>query len=267
MVTLSPFLQEEAKMQIDSFVKYKRIPHLEEIPRILDNPVKVYEKIDGGNSQIRKIEGRVFCGSRAHFLTREEFFSQDWFKDFQKWAMNGYRFYNLPENLIVYGEWSSRHTLDYKPKFTNQFFLLDIFDLSTGKFLSYNEGRDKLVHLGIEGPLYLRTLFSGKTNMEQLKKMIGKSDYRDGDMEGLVIKNYDMQEFAKLWTSSVKRKGIVTQSDVQSTFFSLKDEGKPITRKNLLRELESDLRRSKRDVSLKEIEKAVERFYLSSLIH
>ena len=49
---------QEAKMEDNKYVKYKRIPHLEEIPHILDNPVKVYEKIDGGNCQIRKIEGR-----------------------------------------------------------------------------------------------------------------------------------------------------------------------------------------------------------------
>lgn len=250
-------------MEENSFVKYRRIPHLEEIPRILDNSVKVYEKIDGGNCQIRKINGRVMCGSRAHFLVREELFSQDWFKDFQKWALKDYRFYDLPENLVVYGEWSSKHILSYNPDFTNKFFLLDVFDLDKEKFLFYNEGRDKLLNLKIEGPLYLRTLFSGKIDMEQLKKMVDKSDYRYGDKEGLVIKDYNSQEFAKLWTSTVKRKGIVTQTDVRSIFLSLKEEGIHITRAKLLRQLESDLKKSGRGVPLKEIEKAVDGFYIS----
>ncbi len=262
MVMLSHSLQE-TEMEENRFVKYKRIPHLEEIPHILDNPVKVYEKIDGGNCQIRKINYRVLCGTRAHFLTREEFFTEDWFKDFQKWALKDYRFYNLPENLIIYGEWTSKHTLDYKPEFTNKFFLLDVFDLETHGFIPYNEGKERLLDLNIEGPLYLPTIFSGKTDIEQLKKMLEHSEYKNGDKEGLVIKNYNMQEFAKLWTSSIKRKGIVTQSDVQNVFLSLKDEGKSVNRKILLRQLESDLRRSKRNVPAKEIERVVEQFYIS----
>ncbi|HTZ41692.1 MAG TPA: RNA ligase family protein [Candidatus Omnitrophota bacterium] len=250
-------------MEDNLFVKYKRIPHLDEVPHILNNPVKVYEKIDGGNAQIRKIKGRVICGSRAHFLTREEFFSQDWFKDFQKWALKDYRFYDLPENLIVYGEWTSKHVLNYRPDFTDKFFLLDVFDLDAKRFVPYNEGRDRLLGLKIEGPLYLRTLFSGKIKTEQLEKMVEKSDYRDGNMEGVVIKNYDLQEFAKLWTSTIKRKGIITQSDVKSIFLSLADEGETVTKSKLLRQLESDLRRSNRNVSQKEIQDAVEKFYLS----
>jgi ATP-dependent RNA circularization protein (DNA/RNA ligase family) len=244
------------------FVKYKRIPHLDEIPHILDNSVKVYEKIDGGNVQIRKINGRIFSGSRAHFLAREKSFTQDWFKDFQRWVLKDYRFYNIPENLIIYGEWSSKHTLDYNLEFTNRFFLIDIFDLDKNKFLFYSEGRDKLLNLKIEGPLYLRTLFSGKTDIEKLKEIIEKSDYRGGNMEGVVIKDYNLQEFAKLWTSSIKRKGVVTQLDVKSIYSSLKDGGEIITKEKLLRELKSDLRKSGRDVPIDKIEKTVEEFYM-----
>lgn len=245
------------------FVKYGRIPHLEEVPHILDNSVRVYEKIDGGNCQVRKIEGRVICGSKANFLTREEFFSQDWFKDFNRWVLKDYRFYNLPENFIVYGEWTSSHTLNYYPNFTNKFFFLDVFDLDSNRFLSYNEGKNILLGLKIEGPLYLKTLFHGKTNMGELKRMVEGSEYREGDKEGLVIKNYNLQEFAKLWTSSIKRKGIVTPSDVKNIFFGLKDEGRLVNQRELVRELQSDLRKSRRDVSLKEIEMAVEKFYFS----
>lgn len=244
------------------FIKYKRIPHLDEIPKILNNSVEVYEKIDGGNCQVRKIEGRVLCGSRAHFLEREEFFRQNWFRDFQKWALKDYRFYDLPENLAIYGEWTSHHTLSYKPEFTNKFFMIDVLDLDTNRFIPYNQGKDRLLDLNIESPIYLKTLFSGKINIEQLKKMVEKSDYRKGNMEGIIIKDYNSQKFAKLWTSSVKREETVTQSDVNSIFLSLKDEGVIVTASKLFKQVESDLRKSGRIVSTREIERAV-KDYLS----
>ena len=190
------------------FVKYQRIPHFDEVPRILDNPVEVYEKIDGGNVQVRKIDGRILCGSRAHFLTKEKLFNQQWFKDFQKWALGNSGFYNLPDNLIVYGEWTARHTLSYKPEFTDRFFMIDVLDLNPNLFVPYSDSKQILSDLGIDDLIYLKTLSKGKISREQLVKLLGESEYRYGDREGLVLKNYDSQEFAKLWTSSVRKKGL-----------------------------------------------------------
>ena len=122
---------------IDEFIKYPRIPHLVEIPRLLNHPVEVYEKLDGGNVQVRKINGRVVCGCRAHYLGNPKYFRQEWFKDFQKWTFSNYSFYEIPENVIIYGEWLSRHTLDYKSEFTNRFFLIDLLDFDEGAFIEY----------------------------------------------------------------------------------------------------------------------------------
>jgi len=247
----------------NKFVKYMRIPHLEEIPRILNNPVEVYEKIDGGNVQVRKINERIFCGSRANFLIREKFFSQKWFKNFQKGALGNKSFYNLPENLVVYGEWTAKHTLDYKPEFTNKFFLIDIFDLDKHKFIPYEESRNKLSELEIKGAVYLKKLLEGYTTIEELEEMISSSDYRDGDKEGLVIKDYDSQTFAKLWTNSVRKKGIITSEDISFILLSLKDNGKVITEQELIREVEREFHRSKRNVPLQKIIDEVETFYSS----
>ena len=255
MIMLSPFLQEEAEMKEDRFVKYKRIPHLEEIPYILDKPVEVYEKMDGGNSQVRKINGRVICGSRANFLTKEKFFSQEWFKDFQKWALGNYSFYNLLEDLIIYGEWTSKHTLDYKPEFTNKFFMIDLFDLNSKRFIPYEKAREILSDLEIQNLIYLPILFKGKIDFDELTKMLGGSEYRYGDREGLIIKNYDSQEFAKLWTSSIKRKGIISLSDIESIALGIKDSGK---------EIERDFKRSNRQVSSILIKDSVEEYLKKS---
>ena len=248
-------------MEENKFFKYKRIPHLDEVLHILDKPVQVYEKIDGGNAQVRKINGRVICGSRAHFLTREKFFRQEWFKDFQRWTLRNYTFYNLLEDLIVYGEWSSKHVLDYKSEFTNKFFMTDVLDLNYKRFIPYEEAKEILFDLKIENLLYLTPLSKGKTNFEQLVKMLEKSEYSNGDREGLVIKNYDSQEFAKLWTSSIKRKGIITVSDIENIILGFKDSGKEIEKEKVIKGLEKDFRRSNRGVSHSAIEKKVDEYF------
>ncbi len=243
------------------FRKYERIPHLAEDKSILDESVEVYEKIDGGNVQVRKIEGRVLCGSRANYLTREEFFTQEWFKKFQKWALGNYGFYNLSENLIVYGEWTAKHTLDYKPEFTDRFFLLDVFDENKNKFVSYNNSKENLKKLGIEDIIYLRTLFKGMTDIEKVEGMIYDSDYRDDEREGLVIKDYKNQRFAKLWASSVKQKNEISPRDLWKTYFSLIEEGKKVNKAALTEEMQLDLTRSGREISLDKIKELIEQFY------
>jgi len=244
------------------FQKYIKIPHLEEVLSILDNPVEVYEKIDGGNVQIRKTQGRVLCGSRAHYITREEHFRFPWFKNFQKWALGNYSFYSLPEDLIVFGEWSAKHTLDYKPEFTDRFFLTDIFDLQQKKFIPYNEGKKKLVEIGIKEIIFLKTLLSDYTTKEKLEKMVSDSDYREGDKEGLVIKNYTTQKFAKLWTRFVRlKKGIITQPDIKSISLSLIDAGEDVTKGRLMEEILKDFNGGRRNVPVDKIETEVDRFF------
>ncbi|MCX6747000.1 MAG: hypothetical protein NTU63_02595 [Candidatus Pacearchaeota archaeon] len=246
------------------FVKYRRIPHLDEVPCILDNLVEVYEKVDGGNVQIRKINGRILSGSRAHFLTREKFFSQEWFKDFNKWALGNYSFYNLLEDLVIYGEWTSKHTLEYKPEFTNKFFMIDLFDLGSKRFIPYEKAREILKDMEIENLIYLEVLFKGKTDFNELTKMIEGSKYRYGNKEGLVIKNYNLQEFAKLWTSSVKRKGVVNVSDVKNVILGLKDSQKRVNKETVIQELELELKRSNRRVSSFAIESEVDYYFENS---
>ncbi|MDO8529012.1 MAG: RNA ligase family protein [Nanoarchaeota archaeon] len=249
-------------MTDNQFIKYQRIPHLEEVPHILDNPVEIYEKIDGGNAQVRKIGGRIFCGSRAHFLTREKLFTQEWFKDFQKWALGNQSFYGLLEDLVIYGEWTAKHTLTYKPEFTNRFFLLDVLDLNSRRFIPYAEARQILSDLGIENLLYLENLSEGKVSREQLVKMLTGNEYRySGEREGLVVKNYELQEFAKLRASSIRRKGIITASDIGNIIHGLKDSGKDITENRVVDELELDFRRSNRQVPLSVIQSSVSNYF------
>lgn len=246
------------------FVKYRRIPHISETPQILDKPVEVYEKIDGGNTQIRRIDGRIFCGNRTDFLTKERLFTQEWFRDFQKWALGNYSFYNLPDNLVLFGEWTSRHTLDYNPEFTNKLFMLDILDMDSGRFIPYETAKARVTDLGIEGLIYLAPLFKGEINFKSLMGLIEGSQYRNGNKEGLVIKDYDAQKFAKLWASSVEKKGVVSLSDVENIVHGLRDSGISVDRQVVIRELGLDLERSKREVSSSLVKRIVREYFKDS---
>ncbi len=210
--------------QDPEFIKYPEIPHLAEALDILDGKVQVFEKIDGGNCQVRMSNGRLFCGSRANFLKRKEFFRFDWFKDFNRWAMSNPSLRSLSENLIVYGEFAAYHTLTYLPEFTNRFFLIDIYDLNSERFLPYGKSRGILEDkLHTEDILFLDSLAKGRVNLDSVNALaMGPSQYSPYEREGVVIKDYRRQKFAKLWrTSVIKTRGGLLE-EIRKTIKSLK---------------------------------------------
>lgn len=239
------------------FVKYLEIPHLMEVPEILNrNCLEVYEKLDGGNSQVRVCDGRIFTGSRANFLNREEHFRFDWFKDFNKWTKSNHSFYNLPENFIVYGEFLAPHTLKYKPEFESRFFLIDVYDLSKSQFISYQNARRLLEDsLGIKNILFLEALAKGKISMEKLKEItMGESQYSEYGREGVVIKDYFNQRFAKLWRTSIdlSKKGLI--EEINKTILSLQHTNPLLAPGHLSLMVYKELKRSGRqDISLAKI--------------
>lgn len=253
------------KMAYVDFIKYPKISHLVGTLEMLDNPVEVYEKMDGGNSQIRKIKGRVISGSRSHFLGSDHSLSQPWFKGFQDWALSNYSFYKLPDNYIVYGEWLAPHTLDYKVEFVDKFFLLDVFDIDRKRFMPCSESEKVLQDLGIEDLNYLKPLISGKTNLNEIGKLLAKSSYRDGRMEGVVVKDYNStpQKFAKLWTSTMMLDNNENDDfceDMNRMALSLLDSGKKLSSHNLFMEAMEEFCSSKVSLSEEKIRELVDSF-------
>ncbi len=261
-----PNLVEHLDKPEPVFVKYPEIPHLTQVLKILDSDsLEVYEKLDGGNTQVRTHNGRIITGSRANFLSREEYFMFPWFRKFNNWAKSDYSFHNLPENLIIYGEFLSPHTLKYKPEFESRFFLIDLYDLNTGKFIPYESARKRLEDdLEIKNILFLETLAKGKQSMARIKELaIGKSHYSDYGREGVVIKDYHHQKFAKLWRTSVdhSEKGLL--EEIKKTILSLQNT-KPLLvpryiPEYLSRMVYNELKKSGRiDISLAEISDTIE---------
>ncbi len=250
------------------FVKYKRIPHLAEIPSILDNPIYVFEKLDGGNSQVRTYNGRILAGNRSNFLTDSFVHSKlhipecRWFGDFLRWASKNYSFYNLPEDKIVFGEWLANHTLDYDEKNMNRFYVIDVFDLQTEKFIPYENASVLLNKLGIKDIRFLRPIYKGKVDYEKLERLVDKSDYRCGKAEGLVIKDYCSQEFSKLWEKTIHRKKrTLSSEDVKRTILTMVESDLMINRETVFNELRLDYDRQRLNYSDEELKKIVNKYF------
>jgi len=249
-------------MEYPKFVKYMRIPHLAEIPEILDYPVEVFEKLDGGNVQVRKHKGIILAGNRSKFLIDKDT-RFDWFQNFLKWAKGNYSFYNLPENLIIFGEWLSHHTLSYPKKAENKFYVIDVFDTNEKKFLNYNEGEKLLDNFEIKDSRFLNPFLEGKVNKKILEKIVQHSDYREGESEGIVIKHYPSQSFAKLWASSIRKHAQIHYLDLKRTYMSMIESGEDISIKSITKKLYDDLRKSGLMVSQHKVQDYIFQHYNS----
>jgi len=183
----------------EKFIKYPGIPYLESRLDILREPVHLLEKLDGGNCQVRKIDGRIISGSRSNFLEGEIVNKIWWFKDFVSWANKNEQFYNLDENFILFGEWLAEHNLSYDEDKKKQFYFFDMYDIEEESFLEYEKGLNFLKMMGIEVNT-VDVLGKGLFCYGNLKSLCVNedSDYRNGPREGLVIKDYKNQRFAKL---------------------------------------------------------------------
>ncbi len=184
-----------ANNEAPEFIKYPKIGYLEETPDILDNEVEAYEKLDGGNVQVRTWQGRILCGNRTKFIT-ERSHPHYWFPEFYRWAQRNISLLNLDENFVLFGEWMSPHTLEYDSEFQNSFFLHDIFDTDTGLFLPYAQNAcDIAEYYGLNGIHIHDPVLRGRVSLAELEREAAKkSPYGAKKREGLVVKDYGIED-------------------------------------------------------------------------
>ena len=158
-----------------------------EVVSLLSGPVVVEEKIDGANLGISvNQDGRLRLQNRGDYL-RKPFSGQ--FKKLSAWI--GLRENDLismlGNSLILFGEWcAARHSVAYD-RLPDWFIVFDIYNSSTRRFCS-TKRRNELATL-LELPVVSEVL-RGKTTLPSLKDLVlnNPSQYRDGMMEGLVIR-------------------------------------------------------------------------------
>ena len=138
-------MMESKQSQADKpeFVKYPRIKALgsssQPIPLDLKTIVSVFEKIDGGNCQIRNRNWQLLPGCKANYLTNMNKENFEWFEKLLKWTYSNNSLYNLPEDIVVFGEWTGNHTIRYGPAFSDRFAMIDVLDLNSKRFVEYSD--------------------------------------------------------------------------------------------------------------------------------
>lgn len=189
------------------FVKYHKISTIvypDEISKLKDREVEVYEKLDGGNCQVRRVGEWAFLGgNKSNFLRGKKILKKrKWFERFNGWIYsNQESLSKLPCNVILFGEWLGNHTIKYNKENENQFYLIDAYDLSDKVFWPYEKGAEIVKILHIDPIRLLKPLFKGKVNKESLEKLLIEqpSDYYNGPKEGVVIKDYKEQKFWRMY--------------------------------------------------------------------
>jgi len=66
--------------------------------------------------------------------------------------------------------------------------------LADGIFLDYET---KIGHFNDWGLSYAPFIYIGKTDHESIRRFVGPSAFYNGQMEGVVVKNYEKQRFGK----------------------------------------------------------------------
>lgn len=175
---------------VDEFVKYPRTKHISgsgiqkgdedldvlRLDDLIGRHLVIEEKIDGSNSGISFVDGKLKLQSRGHFLTggpRERHFSM-----MKSWA--AHHQYNLFEMLgnryILFGEWCyAKHTIFYD-QLPHYFLEFDIYDKEQTVFLSTELRRFITEPLGIHS---VPVLYQGQINtIDQITNLVKKSLYK-----------------------------------------------------------------------------------------
>ena len=173
-------------------MKYPSIPLLEELREedpaafaaLMGSDVYVFEKMDGGNVQVRKdSNGSVDRGLRSGKVDGSTIERVPWAEEFEKYFWtNRERFQRLVPGTY-FGEFTIPADgefihVEYSPEFLSRFFLIDVAgEHNRGLFLPYEQAARRvkavsdIVHTA---PLVYR----GKLDEGQLEKLLyGKSEF------------------------------------------------------------------------------------------
>ena len=191
--------------------KYTKIKALgtEETDEIFDGLCVVQEKIDGGNFSFFVEDNELIVASRNMVMTGKI--------DYKGWKAipvvteafeKCLKLFN-PSYLYI-GESLQKHTISYDsiPGFVGY----DIWNEDTESFLNWKDSKKEFESLGLE---FIHVHFErngSEITTEELEKCIKHSLYKEGDAEGIVIKNYSKLNkysnplFAKIVTDDFKEK-------------------------------------------------------------
>lgn len=165
--------------------------------------IVIQEKLDGANASFRKDGFEVLAFSRNHQLDE-----QNNLGGFYQWVQENIKAEDLVDDAIYFGEWLNPHKVKY-PNYQKQFFLYDIYDSETERYINFNLVKKTADRLNLNS---IPVFYEGKyQSFEHLMSFVGRTDLGGmlGDVEqgeGIVVKNVDYtdrfgnQKFVKLVT-------------------------------------------------------------------
>lgn len=195
---------------------FLRYPHLErygnqEVADIDFGICHIFPKLDGTNASVwyeKSPEGwnKIVCGSRNRQLNWKLSTPEKVVDDSDKQSDNAgfalwmreqthiHTFLYENPNIVLYGEWLVPHTIkNYRDDAWRKFYVFDVYDKYTEKFLSYDNYQGLLHLAGIEYIPCLQTIRNPSyDNLICAAKEFSKYLMKDGQTgEGIVIKNYE----------------------------------------------------------------------------
>ena len=187
-----------------AFRKYDHVERLgnEEVMGIDLGEVYVFPKLDGTNASTwieygphDKPGPEICSGSRTRQLSvlADNAGFWKWANDDAQWPLWQGMIMHGCLSWTLYGEWLVSHTLKtYRSTAWRRFWVFDVFDNESGRYLPFDDYAEKLTEIGFDviEPLCIIT----NPSEEQLRKEVAENSYLivdgGGAGEGIVIKNY-----------------------------------------------------------------------------
>lgn len=224
-----------------TFVKYMHVERLTkdnmEVEGILNGKVYVYPKLDGSNHCVWYDDdlGEVRCASRNHVLTSEydstKFVHTFYLSNKEKIE----KMANDNKNLVFYGEFMRPHVIkDYENKVWDDWFIFDVFNTETKKWMTFDEYMPILAYYGVSFIPPLEIIDNPTTG--ELNKCVENNHFMmEGDAlgEGVVIKNY---EFVNVYGRTTWAK-IVREEFKASSKITPKERGEDTSIENKIAEM------------------------------
>lgn len=152
--------------------------------------INISIKIDGTNAAIAYEDGQLKAFSRKRELDMSNT-NRGFWNFVQKLSPND--FADLGK-MICFGEFLVSHTVKYYPESYNQFYVFDMYDTETGKWLSQTRVKAFAESHGLN---YVMAVYDGEfISWEHVKSFLNtKAPYGDTN-EGVVVKNQSKLDLA-----------------------------------------------------------------------
>ena len=176
-----------------------------DINRLLNVPIIISEKIDGGNSSLEL--GGVYARTHAAIPTHESF---DWLKAFHSQIK-----YKIPEGIQLFGEnvWAL-HSIFYS-ELPGYFLLFNVRDINKAEWTSWEEVEMWAEEIGVPTvPVLFKGIVSSEEELKELTDSLMKENSKcGGEREGVVVRiqsSFLDSEFSSCVMKQVRERHVKT---------------------------------------------------------